>query len=115
MIDPKKNLAWDEELGDQLVGKILLVGVTYNDPMGKLVEQKQMFGEVVVADPARGICIKLMGGRSGEHYWLPPDTRGIKIAEAGEYRLRETGEIVVNPDFTSYWTIVKGDANRTIN
>jgi len=37
--------------------------------------------------------------------WLPPDLRAFQDAPPGEYRLRSTGEVVVDPDFISSWTI----------
>ncbi len=42
---------------------------------------------------------------SGGHYDLPPDVRTFEEARPGEYRLRSTGEIVVDPDFTSTWIV----------
>jgi hypothetical protein len=35
----------------------------------------------------------------------PPDQRAFKKARPGECRLRSTGEVVVDPDYTAVWTI----------
>jgi hypothetical protein len=43
----------------------------------------------------------------GEEFNLPPDTRAIEIASAGEYRLRTTGEVVMDPDFTAMFSITE--------
>jgi hypothetical protein len=42
---------------------------------------------------------------SGETYSLPPDYSNIFAAPPGEYRLRVTGEVVANPDYTTTWSI----------
>jgi hypothetical protein len=64
------------------------------------VEQQQLFGRVVATDERKGIRLSLEGRRTGEEFDLPPDTRSFQRAGSGEYRLRSTGETVVNPDFT---------------
>jgi hypothetical protein len=74
---------------------------------GKLIEQQQFFGTVVSADCRKGILLSLKGQRAGEKYNLPPDTRAIEIASAGEYRLRATGEVVADPDYTAMFSIAK--------
>jgi hypothetical protein len=45
------------------------------------------------------------GQRDGKLYTLPPDTRSIEVAPPGEYRLRATGEVVCNPDYTVTFSI----------
>jgi hypothetical protein len=90
---------WDEEFAQKLIGKILLVGLTWIDPAGDRVEQ--MHGEVVSVDARRGIELRLAGERAGDVFWLPPDLRGVAAAAPAAYRLRATGEVVENPDFTA--------------
>jgi hypothetical protein len=98
---------WDESIAESVVGKVVLVGLTYLEADGTLIEQQQFFGTVVSADLRTGILLSLKGQRSGEQYTLPPDTRAIEIASAGEYRLRRTGEVVIDPDFTAMFSITK--------
>ena len=86
-----------------LLGKILLTGLTYYTHDDQFIEQKQFYGEVVEAND-RWIRLRLADGTD---FTLPPDLRSTKPAKPGEYRLRSTGEIVVNPDFLSTWTIHK--------
>ena len=94
---------WDEEFAQGLIGKTLLVGLTWVDPAGDRLEQ--MHGEVVSVDARRGIELRLAGGRAGDAFRLPPDLRGIVAATSASYRLRGTGEVVDNPDFTATWVI----------
>lgn len=96
----KKASRWDEALAANLPGKLLLVGLTYFDSNGELIEEQQFCGEVVSASATSGILLNLQGKRRGEQYTLPPDMRSFRAASAGEYKLRSTGEVVVNPDFT---------------
>lgn len=95
-----QNFRWDDLLAADLPGKLVLVGLTYFDSQDRVIEDQQFFGRVVFAHPANGILLNLEGRRSGEQYTLPPDIRSLRAASAGEYKLRATGEIVVDPDFT---------------
>jgi hypothetical protein len=96
---------WNEALAETLVGKVLLVGMTYRSDDGSVLNQEQFYGTVVSAHSRQGIALALAGQRAGEEYKLPPDTRTIEVAASGEYRLRATGEVVCNPDFTVMFTL----------
>jgi hypothetical protein len=85
------------------MGSTVLVGLTYDEPAGERLEQ--FYGTVVSADPKEGITLRLDGSRSGEVYTLPPDLRAFFPARPGSYRLRETGEVVIDPDYTITWEI----------
>ena len=95
---------FDHSLGRELIGKHVLVGLTVLDHRGKLVEHKQFHGKVTQADPRDGFRVALLGEREGQFEWLPPDTRAFEKARPGEYRLKVTGEVVVDPDYTAMWT-----------
>ncbi len=95
---------WDAEKASALIGRRVVVGLTFRAKDGGL-EQHQMQGLVSEASPEAGILIALKGKREGETYRLPPDPAAFFPAAPGEYRLRTTGEVIVNPDFTSTWTI----------
>ena len=105
-MDDRPN--WDEERGSALLGKYALIGLSFVDQHEKVISQVQRHGRIVEADKDRGIGIRLVAhGKpwDGEVYRLPPDLRAFKDAPAGEYRLRSTGEVVVDPDVTASWTI----------
>lgn len=58
---------FNEELARELVGKHLLVGLTYVRSSGELIEQRQLHGLVEIAGPA-GILVRCrMGRRIGCH------------------------------------------------
>ena len=91
-----------------LVGKTILVGLTFTDSEGTLVERVQRHGIVETADPQRGIATRLVapGQRwDGELYWLPPNLDNVTEAAPGAYRLRSTGETLVDPDLLCSWEV----------
>lgn len=90
-----------------IIGKTILVGITYTDSIGNITDRKQFYGKVVNANNQKGISV-LVDGIKGT-YCLPPDLSSIKAASLGEYRLHSTGEIVVNPDLLSTWYIKKSE------
>ncbi|MBT2332317.1 hypothetical protein J7E49_00095 [Variovorax paradoxus] len=99
---------WDAALAKTLPGKMVLVGLAYfGSDAEEPFEQQQLFGRVISADRRKGILLSLEGQRTGEQFNLPPDTRSFQEAGLGEYRLRSTGEAVVNPDFTVTFSIRK--------
>lgn len=100
MVDGKPD--WSDDLAAKLLGSVVLVGITRRSVNGETLEQ--FYGTVQRAN-AQGIDLALSGSRSGENFFLPPDPRAFFPAQPGSYRLRNTGEIVENPDFTTTWTV----------
>ena len=90
-----------------LLGKTILVGITYYTKDNEFIEQKQYWGTVIEAND-RQIRFRQ---KNGDVFGLPPDLSSTKPSPKGEYRLHSTGEIVVGPDFTSVW-IVNRDSNE---
>ena len=101
-MEPKPDFDIDVAAG--LIGKYVLVGMTYLSKSKEAIEYAQKHGVVKIADH-RGVCISLRGMHDGEDLWLPPDLRSFKPAPPGEYVLKGTGEIVKNPDFITTWTV----------
>jgi len=95
----------NNELAKKYIGKHLLVGITYLDHEQNFVERKQFHGHVVRINEDEGIVISLDGAK--KEFKLPPDLNALQEAPKGEYRLRASGEIVVDPDFLSTWTLTK--------
>lgn len=94
---------WDEAFAERLDGAVVLVGMTYHEPSGP--RDEQFFGTVIATDQTEGVTLRPGGSRSGEIFRLPPDLRAFFPAEAGTYRLRQTGEVVVDPDYTVVWEL----------
>lgn len=86
---------------NELLGKSVLVGITRLDHKGALISQDQFYGRVEsLADDL--VHVRVAG--SNEDFTLPPEPAAFAKAHPGRYRLRSSGEVVVNPDFTSSWT-----------
>ena len=94
----------DQERIDDYLGMTLLIGVTYLDHRDQVIEVKQWHGTITAISETEGIVVTLAGEGEGEECRLPPDLSALKWAEPGTYRLRSTGEAVVDPDYFTTWT-----------
>ena len=90
---------------EEMIGKLLLVGITYYTHDNEVIEQKQFYGTVTEASENE-VCIELEDGTSMS---LPGDLSSTQRARQGEYKLRSTGEVVVNPDFLVTWNFIEGE------
>ncbi len=88
---------------EEMVGKMLLAGITYYTHENEFIEQKQFYGTVIEANES---IIRIRQTDKTE-ISLPPDLRSTKRARSGEYKLRSTGEVVVNPDFLATWNLIQ--------
>ncbi len=98
--------------GSKYVGKYILVGLTYVDNDGQLIEQEQIHGKIVnISDST----IFFDRNDNGEEFSIPFDEDNLKPGIHGAvYNLRATGESVQNVDYTSSWTIYPPQ-NKTWN
>jgi len=94
---------WNQSFADELKGAVVLVGLTHNERDGSRLEQ--FFGKVIAIDEHDGVTLQLQGSRAGKDYHLPPHLDAFFPAPPGTYRLRGTGEEVVDPNFTTTWEI----------
>lgn len=97
----KAQVGLNEKKVASLIGKHILVGVTFLDSDGDVSEQQQVHGSIRCIDPVDGMVIAIHG--SDKTLVLPPDLSSVRAAPPGEYRLRSTGEVVVDPDFLCTW------------
>lgn len=96
---------WDEDFARNLIGQSLLVGLTYVEHDGRLIEQKQVFGTVESCTEKAGIGIRLRS--SGELFVIAPVLDAIEHGDPGIYRLASTGEEVEDPDFIASITVTE--------
>ena len=96
------NLDFTEEQVRELIGKRILVGVTHRNMNDEVASLEQFHGTVDRISRDEGLVLKLPTG--GERI-IPPDLSRLEPASAGKYRLKATGETVVDPDFTAMWTV----------
>lgn len=93
---------FDDQFAAELLGTHVLAGITRMDRSGRVLKQQQIHGRVVRAIPGEGVYIL---DADGKEHWLPPHRPSYVPADPGEYRLRSTGEIVVDPDYVTTWTL----------
>lgn len=96
MADPPLRILGD---GAAYVGKRLLVGITYESHDGQFIRQEQFHGTIVSAHE-KGIVLRRAD--TAEEVDLPPE---LKEAPPGTYRLRSTGEAVIDPDYLAAWAV----------
>ncbi|MFX0094229.1 MAG: hypothetical protein ACFFBD_21000 [Candidatus Hodarchaeota archaeon] len=92
----------------ELMGTYILIGITHLDYEGNIIRQDQYHGTFEFMDD-HGVHIRLKN--SGELFTLPPELLAFKKAEPGHYRLRSTGEVVIDPDFIAVWTVHPSSPN----
>ena len=91
-----------EQLQEFLRGKVFLIGLTFIDNEGELIEQYQTHGIVSELTDDGLIRIKR---KDNSIFQMPYDKDTINKADKGEYRLRATKEVVIDPDFLMTWEI----------
>lgn len=94
----------------ELIGKHIIIDITILDHENNFVEQFQLHGDIIRVNQDIEAVVKLYN--SDEEYILPPDLSAIQEAPAGEYCFRSTGEVVVNPDLMTSWTIHQPNPNK---
>jgi hypothetical protein len=100
---PEDRPPFDVSMARKLVGKRVLIGLTVMDQGGEVDHHEQKHG-VVERAAENGVAVRLS---DGELYWMPPDLGPWKAAAAGEYRLRSTGEVLVDPDYIATWFVTQ--------
>ena len=95
----------------ELLGKTLLIGVTYESHTGELIERKQHFGPITEISRKRGIVIQ--DEISGGSFALPPDLQRLSPAPRGNYTLKPSGRVITDPDYTSQWISKRPPPNET--
>ena len=97
---------WDEAKAEWLIGKYALVGVSFTEAGAERSEQYH--GRIVAADRKDGISVACEGFWQGKTFVIPPSTSVVLPANPGEYKLRATGETIINPDVLTTWRIDNG-------
>jgi len=94
---------YNESDAQALIGKRVLVGLTHRNQADEVVGYEQFHGEIIRVSESQGIIVQVHN--SSEERWLPPDLSRLEAASPGNYRLKSTGEVVVDPDFLATWTV----------
>ncbi len=71
--DDAGSVSFDQSRAEALMGKYVLVGITYLDEVGNPKELKQLHGVVETVSEEEGIKIRLKGRAEKDYLALPPD------------------------------------------
>jgi hypothetical protein len=84
----------------ELEGKRVLVGLKYLNARGEETDRVQYTGTIVSGGGDEPIVLRRHD--TDELVELPPE---LEEAAPGEYRLRSTGEVIVDPDYIAAWIV----------
>jgi hypothetical protein len=90
---------------NEIIGKTVIVGVSYYDENDVFLDQKQFHGKIVAANQETGI--RYVDEQSNEERVLPPFIAALFPAPKGLYREYTTGKSIDDPDFISLWHVRK--------
>ena len=85
-----------------LIGRTILVGLTYLDSKGAVERQVQYFGTIESVGSDGWMNVERDGASVVKR---PCDAKAMQVAAKGTYRLRSTGEEIVDPEILATWTI----------
>jgi hypothetical protein len=103
--DREGSPAWDEGLAAYAPGKSVLIALTFVNATGEIQKRTQMHGVIESVDRQVGFLVSLRGAEQGKSVTLPPDARSFRLADLGRYELYGNGDIVIDPDLISAWTL----------
>jgi hypothetical protein len=78
---------WDEDAAAELIGKLVLIGLTQLNASGTVVNKWQLRGRIIEAHKGKGIVVALEGVNAGRTYTLPPSTSAFRKAREGSFTL----------------------------
>ncbi len=93
---------FDAAKAKSLIGKSVVIGFSYIDKDDNLIDQEQLFGDIINFNER--VCVVKIKS-TGNEMTLPPVVEAFAEAAKGEYRNKKTGEVVTDPDLTVAWTI----------
>jgi hypothetical protein len=89
----------------KLIGKTVIVGISYYDENGKFLDQKQFHGQIIGVSSEAGI--RYIDKETNDEHVLPLRVDAIFPAPKGCYREYTTHKIINDPDFISLWHVQK--------
>ena len=88
---------------DEIVGKTVVVGVSYYDENDILLDQKQFHGRIVGINQEIGI--RYVDVETHTERVLPPRRDALFPAPKGWYREYTAKKVINDPDFISIWHV----------
>ncbi|WP_434032021.1 hypothetical protein [[Pseudomonas] boreopolis] len=101
----------DQTKASEMTGKVVLAGVSFCAPDGRVLDDQQYFGTVLRINAEEGLVIA--SGIDGSEINLPPYLEQYSPADPGTYKLKSIDRVVTDPDYISTWRVyppANGDA-----
>lgn len=95
-------MAIPDDAPGMLLGKTILVGFNHAARSGELIEKIQRYGIIIELGDEVGLVVQEPDGTT---FSLPPNLDAVEKAPPGKYALRNSEEVITNPDFLTVWTI----------
>ena len=95
-----------------IAGKTILVGISYFDQAGEILNQKQLAGTVLKTTEEDGITLRDLKGES--EFTIPSELSPWFIAPPGDYHDPISGKDIKNPDYLVTWDVHKSQKNTTV-
>ena len=92
---------------NDLIGKVILLGVRLYRHDGNFIRNTQVHGVVKEINDEAGIVVQ--EAVTGTEFNMPPGFDHIYAATKGIYRSRETEDEVADPDFLTQWAVLLPD------
>ena len=93
----------DDAKAEQMIGKVVLVGLTRFGGDGQVQALEQFAGTVLRVSAEEGLV--LADDDDGHEHYLPPMLDQYLPAQPGEYRLVSSGVTVIEPDYRPTWEL----------
>ncbi|MCC7635536.1 hypothetical protein [Stenotrophomonas rhizophila] len=97
------RLSLDASKAEQMIGKLVLVGVTRYGHDGRMQDRQQYAGTVLRINVDEGVV--LCDDVDGHERYLPPLLEQYLAAEPGAYRMQSNGTMVLDPDYLVTWDL----------
>lgn len=94
---------------DELLGKTLLVGLTYESSQGMITEQTEYYGTVIGIE---NDCVVVRPEGQEQCSVLPPLLDAYEKSIPGTYTLRSTGQTVKDPDYTCMFIVKEAEEEK---
>lgn len=94
---------------ESIAGKTIIVGITYFDLDGEILDQKQLAGTVSKTTEEDGIT--LLDLKKESEFTIPSELSPWFVAPPGDYHDPISGQKVTNPDYLVTWDVYKTQEN----
>ena len=90
---------------EDIIGKTVIVGLTFVDKYGVKLKDDDFAGQIIEISPDKGIVVA--NNDTMKAIGLPLNYDAFQVAEKGYYELKKSGLKIKNPDLTCTMTLTE--------